>query len=263
MDQHTRFSTFPLAIALAVMATGLACGQDDRDGAAPPPTAATQPSTEPATRPAYGPQQTPEPQLTRASPWLTPDERDEFYDLDWDVLDHTGRALNMRELAGQPMAVSLIYTRCPNPNMCPLMTVLMADLEQRLAAAGLAGQARLVLISFDPTTDTPQVLRQYMTARGIDFSSAIGIIPPEEQVKQLVWEFGTVVSPVAGGLLGHSIDMFLIDAQGRFVRYYTGNVWDNELVLADLRRLIEEGGPDATTTQPTTVPATTQSTGAK
>lgn len=211
--------------------------------------ATAQPSAQPAVRTVDGPERTPEPEAARATPWIAPAERDEFYDLDWNVLDHTGRAFNMRELVGRPMAVSLIYTQCPNPNMCPLMTVLMADLEQRLARAGRAGQARLVLISFDPTNDTPDVLRTYMAHRGIDFSSAIGIVPPEEQVKELVWEFGTNVSPIAGGLLGHSIDLFLIDAQGRFVRYYTGRVWDNEAVIGDLKQLIDEI-PMAAATQP-------------
>lgn len=178
--------------------------------------------------------------VARSSPWLEPEQREESYDLDFNVLDHTGRELNLTELLGRPMAVTMIYTRCPDPNMCPLMTALMGDLEQRLAEAELAGRARLVLISFDPTNDSPEVLHDYLSSRGIDFSSIIGIVPPEDDVRELVWEFGTAVKPVPGGLLGHSIDLYLIDAQGRFVRYYTGRVWDNELILDDLRRLIAE-----------------------
>jgi protein SCO1 len=179
----------------------------------------------------------------RSSPWLEPEQREESYNLDFDVLDHTGQALNLRDLLGRPMAVTMIYTRCPDPNMCPLMAVLIGDLEQRLAEAELAGRARLVVVSFDPTNDTPEVLRDYMTSRGIDFSSAVGIVPPEDDVRELVWEFGTAVQSAPGGLLGHSIDLYLIDAHGRFVRYHTGRVWDNELVLDDLRRLIAENEP--------------------
>jgi len=181
----------------------------------------------------------------RASDWLDPAQRDEQYDLDWNMTDHEGRAVNLQSLVGRPVAVSFIYTRCPNPKMCPLTATRMADLERRLAEAGLSDKVQLWLISFDPTYDTPGRLKAFAQGRGVKFSSVRLFRPQEKELEQLKFEFGVNAVRQADGSIAHYTDLFLIDRQGRFVRYYAGGGWDNTKVVIDLTRLAGENNSSA------------------
>lgn len=71
-------------------------------------------------------------------------------------VDARGDALAVRSLAGRPVVVSPIFTRCHNT--CPTIT---ANLKQAIAAVGVPGRDFEVLsVSFD-VTDTPEDLAQY------------------------------------------------------------------------------------------------------
>jgi cytochrome oxidase Cu insertion factor (SCO1/SenC/PrrC family) len=60
--------------------------------------------------------------------------------------------------------VSFIYTRCPDPRMCPLVTAKFARMAKLLDGTPV----HLVEITLDPGYDTPAVLRAYARAAGAD-----------------------------------------------------------------------------------------------
>ena len=178
--------------------------------------------------------------MSRAGEWLEPDAREPFY-LDFRVTTQQGKATKLAELVGKPMAVSFIFTRCPNPNMCPLITLSMAHLQNRTKEAGLAEKVQLVLISYDPAYDTPARLKAYGAERGLSFDNAVMLRPHARDHGELMDELGVTATP--GGTPGdisHYIELLLIDRQGRFVRDYLGGIWDAEAVLADLEKLAAE-----------------------
>ena len=176
----------------------------------------------------------------RASPWLSPAERSEKYDLNWQVTDHDGQSLSLQSLIGRPAAVSFIYTRCPDPTMCPLTALRFADLERRLAEAGLGEQVQLWLISLDPKYDGPRELTIFAKNRNIQFTSARLFRPRIEDMEALKFEFGVTAQPQRDGSISHYTDLFIMDSQARFVRYHTGGGWDNAKVMIDLARLAGE-----------------------
>ena len=171
---------------------------------------------------------------------MDPPEEREPFDLDFPVTDQEGRAMSLNDLAGTPVALTFIFTRCPSPKMCPLMTVAMAGLEKRVEAEGLTGQVRLVLLTYDPVFDTPERLKRYGKDRGLVFTSAVMLRPEVESFRELLHEFQVGVTYNPDGSIGHFIELILIDAQGRFVRDYQGDIWDNDAVFADLKRLVAE-----------------------
>jgi cytochrome oxidase Cu insertion factor (SCO1/SenC/PrrC family) len=79
------------------------------------------------------------------------------------VLDAEGRPTRLHELYEDRFVVlSFIYTSCPDVNGCPLAGFVLRQLQKRLAAdPALAGDVRLISLSFDPLTDTPERMRQY------------------------------------------------------------------------------------------------------
>lgn len=247
-----------LAVPLALVWAGK--GQDTPQGAtvsqqAPPKPAGEGGSCCPATsqNPSGSPAATDAPPSAasaaavsaRASEWLEPGDRDPF-DLDFRMTDQDGRALALRDLAGVPMAVSFVYTRCPDPNLCPTIVLTMAQLQRDLDAADLDGKVKLVLITYDPIYDTPQRLRTYGDGRGLKWTNAVMLRPDPDEFGLLLGEFQVGVGYRPDGSIGHFIELILVDHQGRFVRDYQGQVWDNAAVLADLKRLVadQERGRD-------------------
>ena len=74
--------------------------------------------------------------------------------------DQQGRPFGSAELAGRAVLVNFVYTRCPD--ICPLLTATMAQVQKQLQAEGLLGsKVQLLSVSVDPDHDTPAVLSEY------------------------------------------------------------------------------------------------------
>ncbi len=178
----------------------------------------------------------------RAGQWFVPAERD-AYDLDFEVTDQEGQSLQLSQIVTRPTAVTFMYTRCPDPRMCPLITVQMANLQRKVLAVGLGDKVQLLLISYDPVYDTPERLKKYGMDRGLLFegrSHMTMVRPNKDSFSELLQEFQIDLYPDSGGSFSHSIEMIIIDSKGRFTRDYQGQLWDNDKVLADLQQLVDE-----------------------
>jgi protein SCO1/2 len=70
-----------------------------------------------------------------------------------------GRVVSLPEEMndGRPVVLNFIFTTCSS--ICPLMSQVFAQFQQRLGAD--SGQVHLMSISVDPEEDTPAQLREY------------------------------------------------------------------------------------------------------
>ena len=172
--------------------------------------------------------------------WKDPLDRPEPFDLNFAMLDQDGREVNLADFVGKPMAVSFIFTRCPDPKMCPLITLRMADLQDQLRKLGILDDVQLLLISYDPRYDTPERLKAYAKDRGMEFESMAMLTARDPALLPLLLEHMGVTAEGQGASFKHLIELLLIDRGGRFVRAYYGRVWENDPVIEDLKRLIDE-----------------------
>jgi cytochrome oxidase Cu insertion factor (SCO1/SenC/PrrC family) len=78
---------------------------------------------------------------------------------DAQVLDQNGRQLNFYSdlIKGQTVAINFIFTTCTT--ICPPLTATFRRVQQDAAARGL--DVHLISVSVDPTTDTPERLREF------------------------------------------------------------------------------------------------------
>ena len=176
---------------------------------------------------------------SRASDWTEPADRVAF-DLSFKFTNQDGKEVVLADRVGRPMAVTFFYTRCPRPKQGALFVATAAMLQDALQEAGLADKTQLVLISYDPVFDTPERMKKYGEDRGLSWDHAVMLRPDGDQFRAMLGEFQVGVGFDASGNIGHYIELILVDGQGRYVRDYTGTVWENEKVAADLRRLVEE-----------------------
>jgi protein SCO1/2 len=135
--------------------------------------------------------------------------------------------------------MTFIYTRCPLPTFCPLMDRHFAALQKTLKADPALKNVKLVTISFDPTTDTPAVLKKHAKSLDADLARWTFLTGDRDDVDQFAARFGVSVSRALNDArdITHNLRTAVIGADGKLVKVYTGNDWSPEQVLADLKKL--------------------------
>ncbi len=153
------------------------------------------------------------------------------------LVDQDGRGLELSSLRGTTLVVTFIYTRCPLPNFCPLMDRHFAAIQEAIRKdPGLNGRVRLLSISFDPAFDTPDVLKKHAAQAGADPAIWSFLSGEQAAVDAFAGRFGLSVirDASAPGNITHNLRTAVIDRQGRVVRYFGGNDWTPDQVVAAL-----------------------------
>ena len=142
---------------------------------------------------------------------------------DFSLTDQNGQPLRLSHFRGKAVLLTFIYTRCPLPNFCPLMSKNFADLQERLNKE-FPNKYRLLSITMDPNFDRPAVLKDYAArydANEADWSFATG---NAEQISFVAGLMGLYYAP-ENGLISHDFRTALIGPNGRLVHLWKSNVW--------------------------------------
>jgi len=148
------------------------------------------------------------------------------------LYDQDGEVFSINRVRGHKVVLNFIYTRCPIATMCPASTQHMMELQRAARDRGLKN-LHLISISLDPAYDTPAVLHHYAEVRGIDTSNFSFLTGPEGAVRDLLQQFGVLVTP-GENYLKHTLSTLLLDEQGRIVFRIDGSQWRPEDFLAHL-----------------------------
>jgi protein SCO1/2 len=166
-----------------------------------------------------------------------PKEGDEIPDVK--LVNQDGRRFDTRDLKGRAVAVTFIYTRCPLPDQCPLLSANFARLNAALASdPELRRGARLLSVTLDPEYDKPEVLRAYgATYAGGRFDGWDFATGDPAEVRRFAEFFGLVYK-AEGGQVTHSLRTAVVTPDGKLHKVYRGNEWKPEDVLNDLRNTL-------------------------
>jgi protein SCO1/2 len=155
------------------------------------------------------------------------------------LTNQDGARVTLDTFRGQPFVLTFIFTRCPVPKFCPLISHNFSELQEAIKAdAGAAGKTRLLSITLDPKFDTPEILKSYAQEQKADpqiWTFATGE-PPE--IEKLTQSFAVFVQPEAG-TISHGLATALIDPEGHVVSIWRGNAWKPSEVIDDLRRQVK------------------------
>jgi protein SCO1 len=158
------------------------------------------------------------------------------------LVNQNGRKINFKQYRGRALLVTFIYTRCPLPDYCPLMSQNFAQINRDLAKnTAMKEKTHLLSISIDPDYDKPQVLREY-GARYIGSKTSDAFKQWEfasgspEQIKDVAVFFGLNYWPEKGQVI-HGLRTALVTSDGKVFKVYRGNDWKPEEVLKDIEKL--------------------------
>jgi protein SCO1/2 len=153
------------------------------------------------------------------------------------LINQDGKRIFFDEYRGRALLLTFIYTRCPLPNYCPLMSKNFAEvLAQIRSDPKLAGAVHLLSISIDPENDTPRVLHAYglqHIENAAEFKQWEFASGTPEQVRKVAEFFGLKYW-TQGGQIQHSLVTVLIDRTGKVEKIYRGNAWQPADVIRDL-----------------------------
>jgi protein SCO1/2 len=158
---------------------------------------------------------------------------------DGSFVDQSGRKRRFSDFKGSPVALTFVYTRCPDATFCQLMDRHFASLQKTLEADPALKPVKLVTVSFDPATDTPAVLAKHAKSLDADLTRWTFLTGDRDEIDQFAARFGVSIarSMTDQRDITHNLRTAIVDADGKLVKSYTGNEWKPEQLLADLKTL--------------------------
>nr|WP_218892544.1 SCO family protein [Edaphobacter lichenicola] len=161
---------------------------------------------------------------------------------DFKLLNQSARTIHLDQFKGKVVLMTFIYTRCQLADFCPRMSHNFSDIDKALAAdPALYRQTHLISVSFDPTYDTPKVLRSYGGAYTGNYTNEKFLhwdfaAPTEKELPAMTQFFNVGVTPGDNKSLTHSLSTVLIGKDGKIVDWYPTNEWKPEDILVAIKK---------------------------
>jgi protein SCO1/2 len=160
---------------------------------------------------------------------------------DFKLLNQSAKTIGLKAFHGKVVVMTFIYTRCPLADYCPRMSRNFAQIDKALAEdKALYAKTHLISVSFDPSYDTPKVLKSYgeaytgrygnETFQHWDFAA-----PPVAELPRMEQYFDVGVTPGENGTLQHSLSTVIIGKDGKVVAFWPTNDWTVADVLAKIK----------------------------
>jgi len=159
---------------------------------------------------------------------------------DFTLVNQDGKKINFKQYRDKALVMTFIYTRCPLPDYCPLMTQNFVTINNELQNnPALRDKARLLSVTVDPDYDKPKVLREYGARTGANkdgFKRWEFATGSPQEIKNIAQFFGLNYWQEKDQII-HGLRTAIIAPDGKVVKVYRGNDWKPEDVVKDLEKL--------------------------
>jgi protein SCO1 len=168
---------------------------------------------------------------------------------DFGLVNQDGKRIHLAQYRGRALALTFIYTRCPMPDQCTLMSNNFAAIDQELQKqSDVYAKTHLLTVSFDTEYDSPKVLRSYgasHTGRYTDetFQHWEFATGSADEVKGLAQFFGLRYfhdTESGQDQVMHSLRTAVIGPDGKLFKLYRGNEWKPTEIINDLQSLAQK-----------------------
>jgi protein SCO1/2 len=161
------------------------------------------------------------------------------------LVNQDGKTLRFAQFKGKVVLLTFIYTRCPFPDYCPLLSRQFAAIQKELAKNpdDYSG-THLVSVSLDPAYDKPKVMREYGLSyldhdpKGFEHWDFVSTTPADLQ--KLAESFGLTYYEDSG-LISHAMNTILLAGDGTVADTWPDSEWRVSDVLDVVRRTSTSG----------------------
>jgi protein SCO1 len=148
-----------------------------------------------------------------------------------------GAPVALADLHGKVLAVTFIYTGCPD--ICPLVTQKMVEVQNALGAA-FGAKIAFVSITLDPEHDTPAILKDYAQSWGAKPNGWVFLTGSPAAVRDVTRRYGVFFAKKEDGSVDHTQLTTLVDADGQMRVQYLGWRFDPDEFRHDLLSLVDK-----------------------
>ncbi len=161
---------------------------------------------------------------------------------DVSLTNQDGKTIRLTDFRGKAVLITFIYTRCPFPTFCPLVSSKFAAIHKAMAKIPPEYEAtHLMSISLDPAYDTPPIMRayglNYLANDPKGFEHWDFVATTLDDLNTVATAFGLEYFPQAN-LVPHSMNTILLATDGTVSRYWPGTEWNTSEVISALRQAI-------------------------
>jgi len=157
----------------------------------------------------------------------------------YQLINQDGKDIRIGSYQGKSLLLTFIYTRCPLPEYCDLMSNNFAAIDKQLKTQPeMYGKTHLLSISIDPEYDSPKVLRSYGAAHTERYQDetfehwefATG---SPDQIKGIAQYFGLRYFADKDQIV-HGLRTVVITPAGKVYKVYRDNEWKPEQLVQDM-----------------------------
>lgn len=160
-----------------------------------------------------------------------------------------GKDISAKDFRGQTLAITFIYSECPLPEFCILMSKHFSDVANQIAEDDeLKDKIRLLSISFDPKRDTPEKLKSYglgylgNDSKAKDFEIWQLAVGEDKKVKEIADFFGLryEIDEKDNTQFSHSLRTIVVSPEGKVTRVFSGNDWKTKDLVEEMKKSMEK-----------------------
>ena len=170
---------------------------------------------------------------------------------DGEVVDSDGKPRRLHELFGDSyVLLAFIYSTCSDVNGCPLTSHVFYQIKSAMKRdAEIARHLKLISLSFDPETDTPEVMQLY--GNNFRYAGNVGewrfvTTASEQQLAPILDSYNQDIQRQYtadgrySGAYSHLLRVFLIDPAKQIRNIYSVAFLHQDLILNDFKTLLQE-----------------------
>jgi len=148
-----------------------------------------------------------------------------------------GTPFRLSQLRGRPVLVSFVYTSCSQ--VCPTTTRFLARAVAEADRTLGPGRFAVATIGFNHPYDTPEAMRAFAKAQGIDRRDWHFLSPEAGTVEAITRELGFSYAASAGGF-DHLTQVTVLDAGGKVVAQVYGEDFEVPMLVGPLKALLTD-----------------------
>ena len=146
----------------------------------------------------------------------------------FELADAEGNPVRLSDFADKIVVLNFIFASCTD--VCPLHSELIADVQSKINITPMKGMVQFITVTTDPDVDTPDVLRSYGEAHGLDPYNWIFLTKrpgdAEDTTRQLAGAYNVRFDPLDDGQQMHGVVTNVIDRGGRLAAKFHGLRFD-------------------------------------
>jgi protein SCO1/2 len=151
------------------------------------------------------------------------------------LTDASGKGLQLHQLQGKPLVLSLIFTSCHQT--CPVTTRYLASVVEKARKTFGKDKFSVALLGFDSQFDSPQAMKSFSKKQGIEDADWYLLSADAKTIKAFTKELGFLFFSSPRGF-DHMVQATIIDAEGVIYRQVYGEIFNTPLLLEPLKELL-------------------------